>query len=62
MSTHQIISNADRFTTYEQAHGIICRRENPSKWSIVLGDDFRYLIVTNREAAILEKGGFQIIY
>jgi hypothetical protein len=50
-----------KFTTLSNAKNFINRCVKPGKWSIIMGDDMKYWIVTNREAARLVKLGYEMI-
>lgn len=60
MNLQAIIRSATRFTTPGNARYHINNRESPSKWSIILGDDGYLWVVTNRQASILVKHGYEL--
>lgn len=49
-----------KFNTLATANAAIMRRELPSKWQIVLGDDMLFWVVTAREASFLCKNGLEL--
>lgn len=50
-----------RFSTAAAAQEYIYRAAAPSKWTMVLGDDEKIWVVTNREASILQRTGYTIL-
>jgi len=49
-----------KFNTLASALNFRNHSITPSKWTIIMGSDFLYWFVTNREASILVKQGFEI--
>lgn len=60
MTPNQIIKTAEKYTNLSLALSSFSHRIQPGKWSIILGDDNRFWIVTNREASILMKAGYEL--
>ena len=50
-----------KFSTAAAAQEYIYHAAAPSKWTMVLGDDGKIWVVTNREASILKKAGYTIL-
>lgn len=50
-----------KFTYLKIAKAFINHCTHPGKWSIVLGDDMKYWVVTNRQASKLVKQGYEIL-
>lgn len=53
--------NLSRFSTAAAAQEYIYHAAAPSKWTMVLGDDGKIWVVTNREASILKKTGYTVL-
>lgn len=49
-----------KYTSLQTAKSSIENMINPGKWSIILGDDMKYWVVTNRDASNLMKQGYMI--
>lgn len=58
--TENILRTAAKFTSETTARNWRDGAGSPGKWSIVLGDCPYYLVVTNREASILVKAGYEL--
>lgn len=57
----QIANRASKFSNIGGAVNYRHNMINAHKYSIVMGNDMKYWIVTNREASILEKAGYERI-
>lgn len=55
-----IIRQAAKFLSYSNAEAYRNGAEQPGKWAIIMGDYPYFLVVTNREAAILIKSGYEL--
>lgn len=53
-------SNRAEFTHLQQASDYRDRCNNSGKYAIILGDNMKYWILTNREASVLVKAGFEL--
>lgn len=62
MTAQQILATRSlrmEYSTIALAAGYIERCVSPSKWAIVLGDNNRFWVLSNRDASILVKAGFE---
>ncbi|MBD2700175.1 hypothetical protein IC229_05980 [Spirosoma sp. BT702] len=62
MTAHTILATRSLRMEYSQislANSYISRCDSPSKWAIVLGDNGRFWVLSNRDASILVKAGFE---
>ena len=55
-----IIRQAAKFSSYYNAEAYRNRSERPGKWAVIMGDYPYFLVVTNREAGILLKSGYEL--
>jgi hypothetical protein len=62
MNTEQIIKRAYKFNTFKNANSFRLGSIQPGKWSIILGDNNLYFVVTNREASVLINSGYELFY
>jgi hypothetical protein len=62
MTITSILKSAAKYNTLRYAISSIQHSIKPGKWSIILGDDQLFLVVTNREASILIKFGYELAY
>ncbi|MCA6513905.1 MAG: hypothetical protein IM569_13705 [Chitinophagaceae bacterium] len=60
MTAQEIIKRASKYFSLSLALSSLTHCIQPAKWSIVLGDDNRFWVVTNREASILMKAGYEL--
>jgi len=60
MNTANILKSAYKFNTLKNALSFRSGSIQPGKWSIILGENDLYLVVTNREASILMNAGFEL--
>jgi hypothetical protein len=61
IQTEKGLINVIPYTQLGTAKSVISRSEHPSKYSIVMGDHPYFWVVTNREASILKKMGYEIV-
>ncbi|WP_448961722.1 hypothetical protein [Larkinella arboricola] len=62
MTAQQLISIRSlrsEFSQLSTAMGYIERCISPSKWAIVLGENGRFWVLSNRDASVLVKAGFE---
>lgn len=60
MTTNQIIKSALKYNSRATALNFCNTAIHPGKWSIILGDNNLFWVVTNREASILMKSGYEM--
>lgn len=63
MTAEQILSTRSLRLEYSQlalAESFISRCDCPSKWAIVLGDNEKFWVLSNRDASILMKAGYEL--
>lgn len=53
-------NSISKYNTLESAKSARLRTALPSKWSIILGDNNLFWVVTNREADYLTKNGYEL--
>jgi hypothetical protein len=58
--THTAIIQA-RYSTPGQARTAVYNWNNPSKYSLILGDDGKVWVTTNKEASRLVKAGYEML-
>lgn len=62
MNAQQILANRSlrsEFSSLKTATGYINRCHQPSKWATVLGDNRMYWVLSNRDASVLVKAGYE---
>ena len=60
MNAATILKSAYKFNTLKNALSFRSGAIQPGKWSIILGENNLYIVVTNREASVLMNSGFEL--
>lgn len=57
----ELIRTPSKFYGLKNAREFIAHCIQPGKWSIVIGDDGTYWVVSNREAGALARRGYVLV-